>query len=183
MSRAFKPSEAGWPRPWCDYTPEDVGGYLLPTETRRLPAPWVGGDAVLENDWVDFRKDASRAHVERLCAVCGERMDGLIVLGRQHHKDTNGPGCHPRCAAMAVKFCPHFEREFENVLPYGPCDIGHADAIVAYVYDGPGVGYCHRLTDTDGLYTNNLKIKANARPLDRAALRELASRDPLGIAA
>ncbi len=102
MTAAVMPEDPGWPRLWADFGDND--GALI----ARLPAPWVTGEKATTNEWLSFGEAAPTAHYERLCAVCGERMDGTIVLGRSREtrKMTSGPGMHPRCAVLAVKFCP-----------------------------------------------------------------------------
>lgn len=160
----------GWPRPWRRWKarldlPEGV-----PTE-RLLPVPWINGGKTLTEDWLAFRADAIEAHDNRLCTVCGETMEGTIVLGRYgtEGKFTSGPGGHPRCLLLAVSLCPHFAIQ---------------DNVVAYAYDGPTPGYrisSYVREDAEQPYVDIAAVKHNARPLTREALRELAKRSPLGV--
>ena len=140
-----------------------------------LPVPWVleadddGGVA-----WTSLHDDAARAHHERLCQVCGLKLAVVILLGDDNGR-TNGPGCHPRCMALAVRFCPNF--------PAGE------SAVVAYRYEGPGVGYhipaaVFRLSDDaeqNPYETGVVPVSAAiVNPMTRAEVKALACRDPLG---
>lgn len=138
-----------------------------------LAVPWIivvrnGGRA----DWTVFHPEAARAHHERLCQVCGEKLGRLIVLLRGHHpRETTGPGCHPRCAALAVKTCPHVDDLGENV---------------AYLYEGDGLGYtCGGLSfeGDDGAepYTDENDVDPDAAELTREGVALLAKRDPMGV--
>lgn len=158
---ALKPSDPGWPRPYVPYVPMRA---VSKVPVGVMPAPWIGGDNVLSQDWYGFRPGASEAHRDRLCAVCGEEMRGTVVLGNFQGHNTSGPGCHPRCAALAVARCPHFED-----LP----------DVVAFAYDGPGPGYIHE--NFRELYSEGHVVHPMAQPLCRDEVRRLASIDPLGL--
>ncbi len=130
MTRIQDPgtSVRGWPRPRRQYEPDvEQHPERVPAI---LPVPWVVGD-----DWLDFQPDAPTAEAERLCQVCGERLGRVMVLCRGHRpRVTSGPGCHPRCAALAVRFCPHLVEM-------------DASADVAYRYEGfRWLGYSGRGT-------------------------------------
>lgn len=140
-----------------------------------LPVPWViaaGGDG--NPCWTTMHPDATEAHIRRLCQICGEPTDGTIlmgVVGDAERRETNGPGCHPRCMALAIQFCPHFGRD--------------ADAVVAFRYDGPGPGYRepqYGWAEPDNPFYDNNAVDADATPMTRAEVRELARLDPLGLA-
>jgi hypothetical protein len=147
-----------------------------------LAVPWViaatrDGDDSVVPDWTTFHPQAVQAHHNRLCQVCGMRMDGLVVLGRADtDRWTSGPGCHPRCMALTLAACPHF-------LAAGEQDV------VAYRYDGDGVGYdtsaddVIRASEPENVYMSDNPVDAGAVQLTRAQVRDLARRDPLGVAA
>lgn len=172
---------AGWPRPRGRYEPRrgmcpdrmPLGGMVA--------VPWViaataGPDGEPVPDWTTFHPDSSRAHHQRLCQVCGLAMDGVIVLGRgEQDRWTSGPGCHPRCMALAIAACPHF--------------LSLDDAgVVAYRYDGPGVGYAipaddvFRACEPENVYMSDNPVDESAVELTCAQVRDLARRDPLGVA-
>src|SRR4051812_13386857 len=103
----------GWPRPRGEYRPfgeREIAkvGY----ESAMLPVPWATD---LSHDrktvyWTALTDDCERAHTERLCQVCGEELGATILLGHASHRRTNGSGCHPRCMATSIQFCPHFPK-------------------------------------------------------------------------
>ncbi len=180
MSGPACPSEAGWPRPKAEWK---AGGRMTyaggsrGAMPDRLPVPWMNGPCVAQRgDWHSFRDDAWRAHAHRLCAVCGERMEGLVVLGQfgHHPGETSGPGGHPRCMWLAVNSCPHLAEQGETV---------------AWSYDGPGNGY--EISAEDGLQDGGVPenwgegepVSPGAQPLGREQLKALAKADPLGTGA
>jgi hypothetical protein len=133
----------------------------------------IAADDKGEPSWTIFHDESPDAHAERLCQVCGERLKGAIVLGRIAESDsvgeelTSGPGCHPRCMALALRFCPHFRED---------------DAVVAYLYTGPGSGYVIRYSPVPGdEFTDSNRISPDATPLSADQVRELAREDPLGL--
>lgn len=165
-----KDGATGWPRPrgtW-DKPYDDAH------EPKPLPVPWITHVSEREGVvWTMFHDHASKAHTERLRQVCGEQLSRRLVLCRAHQDgDTPGPACHPRCAALAVRFCPHLAQ--------------HAgDEIIAYLYVGDGVGYEFEIYSPDpdaldGLYENPHQVVAEAEPLTRSQLVVLATEDPLG---
>lgn len=168
---------AGWPRPRAAFQPWAVRDET-PPPPRNLPVPWVtrvrpGGDV----EFTDFHEGADQAHIDRLCQICGLELGTVILLGvsgvhggRPH---TSGPGCHPRCMALAMSFCPHFGRRRNE-----------PDRLVAYRYEGAGAGYEVGSFDPDNdmLYGDENPIDSAAVPLTLAEVKELARRDPLGAA-
>lgn len=161
----------GWPRPRAMF---EADPHLQHEGARRsglLPVPWVAAVYDSRVGWTDFHADVNRAHTERLCQVCGLALGRTILLGAARPGETSGPGCHPRCMALALKHCPHF---------------AYNDEVAAYRYDGPGVGYVDIFPwswhggVSLGLYTDNSEVSTYAVPLSKAEVRELAKRDPLG---
>lgn len=167
--------EIGWPRPHARFNPSHYD--TPPEESRRvrlLPVPWI---AALQStgavEWTGFHRDADRAHHQRLCQICGQKLHRLIVLARAFQEgETSGPGGHPRCMALAAQSCPHLLRH------------GGEDAVVAYLYDGPGLGYVSApdWTPAEGetMYSDTNGVDSSSVPLTRGELKALARRDPLG---
>lgn len=157
------PTAAGWPRKRLEYLEDEAP----------LPNVYVGGENQLKGDWSSF--DVERSSVclrDRLCAVCGEPLRSLTLYGAldrggfwadMREKHTNGPGAHPRCFAMALRFCPHFT--------------GYDDkAVVAYLYDKPRHGF-----KVDAPYDEpSYPVFKRCRNMTRPACIELAKRSPLG---
>jgi hypothetical protein len=159
-------STPGWPRPFHDWQPEIGDG-------RRLPVPWViatdpGGGVA----WVALHDHADQAHDGRLCQICGLIMDGVVLLGVTGDRYTNGPGCHPRCMALALVSCPHF---------LGRAAEGEG---CVYRYDGPGPGYLLEEEHHAGLqeiYELSNLIHPDAVAISVAEVRRLGACDPLGV--
>lgn len=166
------PCTAGWPRRTKAVTLTDEDGT---DRDVRLPIPWVGAPEIVADDyWLGFRDDAHLAHTERRCAVCGERIEGLVVLGayRGDGRRTDGPGLHPRCMWMTANVCPHF----------APGGTRPEDAtVVCYVYAGDGVGY-RSPQDREELYCGPVEVDERATPMTMAGLAALARSDPWGTA-
>jgi hypothetical protein len=157
------------PRPLHHWRP--VGSTRCPQLPDRLPVPWINGPCVqAHNDWHGFRTDGIRAHDERLCVVCGDPLGQRILLGSMSGgRVTAGPGGHPHCIRLAVSTCPHL---VERDSP---------DATVAFEYVGDDVGYL--VDDEEELalsYGQGEQISAEARPLTRAQVHEIAKADPWG---
>jgi hypothetical protein len=134
-----------------------------------LPVPWINGPRVRESgDWHGFRKDATRAHHERLCIVCGEKLHERILIGSvSGQRETAGPGGHPRCILLAVNRCPHIaERD--------------STEIVAFEYIGPGVGYIVASDQLETGWGAGEDIVPEARPLTRPQVARIAQADPWG---
>ena len=165
----------GWPRPYADYEPHRGRSDSSPD---RLPVPWVIEILNGEPVWTTFHIKAGDAHEERLCQICGEALGQIILLGCEDNpiatadkRNTNGPGCHPRCMATAAKFCPHFETG--------------EDAVIAFLYEGEGLGY---LFDPDrsqwaaeGPYGEPHEVELQCTEMTRSEVRQLAITDPLGL--
>jgi len=127
-------SAPGWPRKRAEYRSR-FG--LTMGQPKQLPNLYIGGDAQWDNNWTDFDSVRSlESYTKRLCAVCGEKLESDTLYGAVFDyypydpklKYTNGPGCHPKCFAMALKFCPHFN---ENWMP----EDGTDPKIVAYYWN------------------------------------------------
>lgn len=179
-------AEPGWPRPRGLFTPSQERWRPDRGQPRELPVPWVVSRAKdAAPAWTDFHDAVGAAHETRCCQVCGEHMPGTVVLlisdvtnvrddGADELRQvlmTSGPGCHPRCAQLTLRFCPHFT----DTLPA-------AGQPVAVRYDGDGPGY---LTppggwDADGPFVYDNEIDPAGTPIDVDELRELVSDAPLG---
>ena len=160
----------GWPRPRCTYQTE-LGTFTL-------PRPWIlaRGRRDAAPQWAEFdRARAKAAHERRLCQVCGDSLQQIIVLGLVQCSDdeTSGPGCHPRCAALMAQHCPHFARATRSPA-----------ATVAFRYEGEGCGYELPVGYDPELpfaTVNPVLIDPDAEPMTRDDLRVLAAHDPLGL--
>ena len=80
-----------------------VGGLVVPWVSVVL----VDGTPVLGNL---HGSRADRCFLEKLCQICGDKLDHPIVLfspASSHAKDqTPEPPMHPECAAYSAKACP-----------------------------------------------------------------------------
>lgn len=166
-------SAKGWPRPFRDYEPERSRGTFQAEKTYRLPDLWILED----NDWLTFQTDRSNAcYHERLCAVCGEGMDGSIIMpefdrkhGRLGERCTSGPGCHPRCAALALKLCPHLQGAAEKDF-------------VAFRYDGPSNGsYADGLDYMEPYEGGTTQVDHAAVAITLGEVKRMAKENPLGL--
>lgn len=121
---------SGWPRPYAPYTNPLQGGEQM------LPVPWRAGENALRSqNFVDERvlpdggsPDRTTSY-EGLCEVCGDALGEVVLLGRIYFDGdvrfmtqeeraaqethplrgyVDGYGTHPRCMALALRFCPHF---------------------------------------------------------------------------
>ena len=163
-------SPAGWPRPWLLWTPPEGGSraHLLP---QILPVPWINGAHPYRGDWVSFDDArADRAHRERLCAVCGQPLERIAVLGRAGEDSTSGPGCHPRCMQLTLTACPHFTAAGRRVS---------ANAAVAWRVDGPELGYAPA-EDPEGMYAELQRVADGLPELTVHDVQWLAGIDPWG---
>lgn len=146
-----------------------------------LPVPWVAGTTVPgEIEWTTFHQHMARDAIQdKLCQVCGERLGWVKILGLMQRRfqaaqfgerNTSGPAMHPRCAAMAFQFCPHF--------PEGP------EAVVGARYTGPGLGFkldaWFKPPEYEGLMSGEPLIYRNAVNMTRAEVKVLAKDNPLG---
>lgn len=132
-----------------------------------MPLPWVNDE---DTGFLNFGRDAERAHTDRLCAVCGEELHRVIVLGAVFEPEqrlTNGPGAHPRCFALALRFCPHFDARYDD-----------AD-VVGFVYRGCGLGYVTP-PEREPYEEFAAPVYESAEPISRADARALARTNPLG---
>lgn len=122
----------GWPRPFLHYRRS------ISAATELMPWPWINAkDTLLAfRPSGEDRTIVEEAYAGRLCAVCGEHIAApYMVFGHYFSAAdedvTNGPGCHPRCLLLAMKFCPHFKRELAK----------DADSVIAFWYRGTGLGF------------------------------------------
>lgn len=118
----------GWPRQFIDSTIEryDKRGVYREIEKRR-PNIYLGGSKQTEGDWLSFDDDLMpRTEDGSACVVCGEALTRVRVFGHTGAHYTNGPPAHPRCFALALRFCPRY-----SSAPYGA-----RRQTVAYVWDG-----------------------------------------------
>lgn len=186
--RAVAEPQAGWPRPrgtWLDESRDRLR--LDEAEPETLPIPWVlACDEDGTVSWTVFHGQAHTAHHDRLCQVCGGELGDVVILGlaeiakagkeRAEEPRTSGPGCHPRCMALTLSFCPHFRD-----LP--------EDETVAFAYRGSGLGYLvfdqpseaeATPAQIEEVYTATVAIAPDAVPLKVSDVKDLARRDPMG---
>lgn len=182
-----EPWDRGWPRRRLEFVP-----FPKTRPAEMLPALFLGGKNQQSNDWLNFDGEALEACRDGACAVCGEALGRTVVFGAVARYETNGPPVHPRCFAMTLRFCPHFQREkFQD-----------RRRTVAYVYTGddPKEAVTATLASADYvvrphtpeqdpkdprfLLGSQYGLKQRkVRAVRRAAAVELAKRDPLGRAA
>lgn len=159
--------EKGWPRKFMVTSEDDA--------TMR-PNLWLGGTAQLAGDWTDFERDLlPEANKGEVCVVCGEDLNALIVFGHTGKYFTNGPPAHPRCFAMALKFCPRYSKP-----PYT-----EKRRIVAYVYDKacgkPFLGQTE-IRYNSGVLTSDYTLSTTTcKPFTRAKILKLVKENPLGL--
>ncbi len=169
-SNADELSPAGWPRPWLLWTPpaEGIRSQAMP---RILPVPWINGAHPYDGDWVTFDENrAAQADHDRLCAVCGQPLNRITLLGRGGDRSTPGPGCHPRCMRLTLTACPHFT---------DPADPTAADATVAWRVDGPHLGYVPA-GDHQKAYESSQRVADGLPEFTVGDVQVLASIDPWG---
>lgn len=148
------------------------------------PAIFIGGDNQDKGDWLTFDEDNSEACRTRpLCVVCGEELGHFKVFGDSDtgarggwngkrmfypRRQTNGPPAHPRCFAMALKFCPHF-----NDARYK-----QARKVVAYLYEGEDSGVPQNNPE---VFTFDYKVPASAVAMRRDEILAFAKQNPMGV--
>lgn len=151
----------GWPRRW-----------VRTAKFGRMPLPWVVRlQPLTGRGWAALEPArAQAAYAERRCAVCGEQVDGVIVLLRlalqtplrlrsgQEIPLTDGPGAHPRCAELASRTCPHLRDQD------GP--------VIGYLFDGAGCG-SHEVQAGERSWR---LVDPAARPVTRRQLQRLVRR-------
>lgn len=136
-----------------------------------LPVPWVNGAHPYDGDWVTFDEvRAVRAHQQRLCAVCGQPLNGITLLGRAADRITSGPGCHPNCMQLTLAACPIFTN---------PSDPTDANPAVAWRVDGPGLGYL-AAGDGEKPYEGLQRVVEGLPEFTARDVRLLAGIDPWG---
>lgn len=168
----------GWPREFIDSTITTgyTGAYpARPVEVQqRRPNIWLGGQKQAVNDWLSFDdKLIPEANTGNVCVVCGEPFQRLLVFGHTWKFGTNGPPAHPRCFAMALKFCPRFTK-----APYT-----RKRQTVAYVHDRGDalVTELSKVLAYPESVTSDYGLKPRAvRAFNRARMVALAKSDPLG---
>ncbi len=136
-----------------------------------LPVPWINGTHPYNGDWVTFDESrAVQAHEQRLCAVCGQPLERIALLGRSGDRSTTGFGCHPRCMQLAFTACPHFTD------PAGPA---RAKPAVAWRVDGPQLGGLP-IEGHPTSYERFQRVVAELPELSARDVQSLASIDPWG---
>ncbi len=136
-----------------------------------LPVPWINGSHPYNGDWVTFDESrAVQAHRQRLCAVCGQPLERIALLGRSGHRSTTGFGCHPRCMQLAFTACPHFT---------GPGDRAGAKPAVAWRVDAAALGDLST-DDHATSYERFQRVVAGLPELNARDVQALASVDPWG---
>lgn len=186
MPRGRSVRQRGWPRKFIPHL--HFPSFGTPGDRTMRPNIWLAGRTQLENNWLSFDPLHTEQYVRSggtLCVVCGCKMERLWVFGHTGKFYTNGPAAHPRCFALALKFCPRFTQP-----PYD-----RPRQTVAYVWDREsGIPY---LADTDRPPVNVLAPQQNdsgehptltdfslrpraVRAFTRKRLVDLAKSDPMG---
>lgn len=173
--------QPGWPRSRSHFDSSDTRSVVSRHRFNgMMPVPWI--IRMIEDtdqaQWTRFKEDSNVAHEKRLCQVCGERLETLMILMVADGSETSGPGTHPRCAALSAKFCPHLVELAEN------------DDIVGYLFVDPSEqenGYSipdHQQPFQGGeAYENPNEIDSRAIPLKRPEIIKLARLNPMGTRA
>jgi hypothetical protein len=179
-----KPWAAGWPRGRVPYDPTGE------TPEGTIPAIFLGGAAQAEHDFLSFGDRELQACIgEHKCTVCGLALGRVVVFGHTDRHTTNGPPAHPRCFAMALRFCPRYTK-----TPYT-----RKRQTVAYVYRGDdylaAVGDFPKGAVTDMTEDEIKRLEADraqmmgstyavvpsqVRAAKRADIIHIAKTDPLG---
>lgn len=138
---------------------------------RILPVPWLNGAHPYRGDWMTFDAErAIQAHEQRLCAVCGQPLNHIALLGRRGEGRTAGSGCHPRCMELTLTACPHFT---------DPAASATSSAGVAWRVDGPNLGYL-MADDQPNPYAGTQRVEAGLPELGAREVEVLARADPWG---
>lgn len=159
----------GWPRPRRSLANAPFEGPREHWRARTVPVPWVLADfGTGEPEWTVFHRGV-RPSV-RLCQVCGLPLRWTIILGSVPSggdtRLTSGPGCHPRCFALALRNCPHLD----ELPPESP---------VAFRYDGDGTGL-GEVPWVEDEFISNVPLDPSAVPLARDESLRLAKTNPMG---
>lgn len=171
--------EKGWPRQFIE------GPERYP---ERRPNIWLGGRSQLKGDWLSFDDSLTvEAKEGWTCVVCGEQLSRFYVFGDTGAADyrsrtgtwhcypeTNGPPSHPRCFAMALKFCPRYSRPVHYTEP---------NDVVAWLWDKRcGRPWWSRMREGERGYEEILTTYniSNVRKMRRAECQALAKSNPLG---
>lgn len=165
------PDDAGLPRKTClweaRHARKDEDGAPHPLDGKLLPVPWINGEHPFNGDWIIFRTWTPKSDVYdpdipqptpsyypmRLCAVCGETLGERFVYLRNESHSTSGPGCHPVCAALSLRFCPHLV----DMVRDDP------DTFVGWLWTGP-------VTQTE----DDWRVRAGTPRLHPSEIRALA---------
>jgi hypothetical protein len=167
-----KATGAGWPRARLAH----------PAQLRALPLPWINGTkpAFEPQGWKMLDAGRRRDCEElRLCFCCGERLDGLSVMGRHRASFrrgdrwvwlTDGPAGHPRCMALAAVHCPHLRDQHR----------GRERFIIAFTWRGLELGYVETPEEIVAKGEPRFIVRPGAKAITLGTLRKLAKADPLG---
>ncbi|MFI6030823.1 hypothetical protein [Amycolatopsis magusensis] len=135
-----------------------------------LRFPWINAGSPDDPRWLSFRPDAYTAHTDRLCAVCGEPVEAVMVYLNYAEAPeegtrplTSGPGAHPVCAEIAVNDCPHLAEQLHRRGP---------QTVIAWLWTGPGQAY-HHTGPLHEVYDEELALVQEVVPCTRAQLRQL----------
>jgi hypothetical protein len=138
---------------------------------RILPLPWISGAHPYHGDWVTFDEDrAGQAQRERLCAVCGQPLNLITLLGRADDRTTFGPGCHPCCMQLTLTGCPYFT---------DPMPPRSSHASIAWRVDGPHLGYA-AAADPAKPYDGPQRVDDGLPEVTAREVELLAGLDPWG---
>jgi hypothetical protein len=187
---AAKPWAAGWPRgrvSYDDYRAVAPGDEPL---VRSIPAIFLGGANQAQGDFLSFGDDELRECVTAgKCVVCGLGLHRVVVFGHTNRHETNGPPAHPRCFAMALKFCPRYTQPPYTRKPQTCAYVYRGDDYRAAVGELPP-GTVTDMTEAEaqerendrlmvmgGQYTLNPRLVRAAR---RADIIHIVKTDPLG---
>jgi hypothetical protein len=106
---------SAWPTPRCGLTMStDIPEFLrhLPFDPRRkLPIPVMNQISDARWDFVTItERQVDRCIEERLCSVCGKKLDyWLALIGNEvsaRKRSYTDPPMHERCALASLQLCP-----------------------------------------------------------------------------
>lgn len=184
------PWAAGWPRERMRFKPFSRSPFPNAPEAM-LPVLFVGGENQQKNDWLNFDDENLEACRDGACAVCGEPLNRIVVFGAVNRFESNGPPVHPRCFALTLKFCPHFQhprwKDRRRAVAYVYEGDDYRDALVPaksvdYVTFKPGKNGATDTSDPRFLLGSQFSLKrGTVTPYKREACIDLAKSDPLGL--
>ena len=165
--------EKGLPRP------SKVAKNVYPEglEGASLPDPWI----TEEGEFLTFSSErCEEAYHLNLCQVCGESLcPPAIMLGTGNSEGarySSGPAVHPRCALIALRHCPHFNR-VRSLEGWSQPRLPDLDEVVGWAWWGEGRGYSLGLAEEESPFSDEIVVDSEATSVTVAEIRALARGD------